>query len=220
MNKEDISRWTKSLLIALIIFSLFSFYLFERRGYYNLYIANKVFGSTAAVLAGITLLFAKGMTIRRHLGLLAFALALIHVVLSILFLPNKFPVSWFMEEWLPITFGVLAVITWAYMAYISRNQKIKEMGSDVWKKRLSIAGQTAFVFVFFHLVVMKYEGWIIWLANPNFPPASLFVLLVMLIVIAFRVYILSKRFTRSATGGWVENKLRSDPPAPPSGLSI
>ncbi|MBI2430911.1 MAG: hypothetical protein HYV39_02770 [Candidatus Levybacteria bacterium] len=221
MSNKDKSRWIRSISIGLFIFLLFSLYLFARRGYYNLYIINKVFGSTATVLAGVTLLigplskrfpfFAKGMTIRRQMGLLAFVLALIHVVISTLFLPNKFPVSWFTKEWLPITFGVLAVITWVYTAYISRNSKIKELGATVWGKRLSISGQIAFLFIFLHLVVMKSEGWTRWfqglvkqtpeLANPSYPPASLFVLLTMLIVIIFRVYIFSKRFTRSSTGG-------------------
>lgn len=184
MNREDVFRWIKSILIALIVFFLFSFYLLERRGYYNLYIVNKVFGSTAVTLAGITLIIRSN--IRRYLGLLAFALVLIHVVLSVVFLPNKFPVSWFIKEWLPITFGVLAVLTWAYMTHISRNTKIKQMA------------EAAFLFIFLHLTVMKYQGWINWwqgkvkqtpeLLNPDFPPASLFVFFFMASVILYRIF--------------------------------
>lgn len=213
MNSEDKKRWTKSIFVALIIFSLISFYLYVRRGYYNPYIINKVFGSTAAVLAGITLLtgplsryipfFTKLMTIRRQLGLTAFFLALLHVCTSILFLQSKFPLSWYIQEWLPITFGTLAVGIWAYMTYISRNSKIVELTSAVWKKRLSISGLLAFLFIFLHLTVMKYQGWIRWfngevkktpeLANPTYPPASLFVLAFIAIVILYRIVVFLKK---------------------------
>lgn len=217
MTNEDIARWLKSIIIALVVFFILSFYLIERRGYYNLYIINKVLGSTAAILAGITLIigplskkfsfFALEMSIRRHLGLTAFFLALLHMVFSLFFLPNKFPFAWYIKEWLPITFGALAISTWIYMTYISRNSKIKEFGTTLWGGKLSIAGQLAFVLIFLHLTVMKTAGWLKWfngevkqtpeLANPGFPPASLFVLFVITAVIAYRTYILLRKKTIS-----------------------
>lgn len=213
MTNEDITRWLKTILIALVVFFLLSFYLIERRGYYNLYIINKVLGSTAAILASITLIIgplskrflflALEMSIRRHLGLTAFFLALLHMIFSLFFLPNKFPLAWYIKEWLPITFGVVAISTWIYMTYISRNSKIKEMGATIWEKKLSFAGQLAFVLIFLHLTVMKTEGWLKWyngevkqtpeLANPGFPPASLFVLFMVTIVIVYRIYILLRK---------------------------
>ncbi len=71
------------------------------------------------------------------------------------------------------------------------------MGSEKWKKTLSILSQIAFVAIFLHLVIMKYQGWIRWflgktkqtpeLLNPSYPPASIFVLLFIVIVIVYRV---------------------------------
>lgn len=213
MNKEDVSRWTRSLLIALVLFLIFSVYLFIRRGYFNLYIANKVFGSTAAILAGIALVigplskhftyFLRFMTIRRHMGLLAFAFAIMHALISVFFIPNKFSITWYTKEWLPVTFGILTVGTWMYMTFISRNSKIKELGADAWGKRLSIAGQLAFAFIFLHLTIMKTNGWIKWfngevkqtpeLLNPSYPPASIFVLLTISLVILYRIYVFLAR---------------------------
>ncbi len=209
MSKEDTSRWIKSIIISIIVFLFFSLYLFARRGYFNFYIVNKVFGSSAVILAGATLFigplsrrfsfFTKGIRIRRHLGLLAFAFGLLHVVITIFFLNTKFPLSFYINAWLPVGFGSLVIFVWAYMSYISRNTKIKEMGTDVWKKRLSIAGQLAFLFIFLHLFIMKYEGWIKWfhgqvkqtpeLAHPSYPPASLFTLFFIVTVIVYRIYI-------------------------------
>lgn len=207
MGENELKRWLKSILISLLIFLAFAVYLYVRRGYFNLYIANKVFGSTAAALAGLTLLLrplskrfnnlSPLMTIRRHLGLVAFGFALIHIVAS-LSQQERFPLfSWYIGEWFPVLAGITAVSAWGYMAYISRNKKIQQMGAEVWKKRLSLAGWIGFYGIFLHLVVMKYAGWLKWLngqvkksvelTNPEFPPASLFVFFVMLIVIIYRV---------------------------------
>lgn len=203
---ESMKRWPRALAIALIVFIILSVYLYLRRGYYNVYIINKVFGSTAAVLAGITLLVGPLrqlsfvvplMTIRRHLGLLAFGFAILHIIASLAQSERFTWFSWYLNEWIPVVAGLLAVLIWGYMTYISRNKKIQELGVDVWKKRLSLAGKIGFLAIFLHLTIMKYEGWIRWwngqvkqtpeLANPQYPPASLFVFLFMLIVIVYRI---------------------------------
>lgn len=212
MNSEDKKRWLKSLAISFIIFTLFSVYLFLRRGYYDLYIINKVLGSSAAVLAGLTLIigplskislyFASFMTIRRHLGLVAFAFAILHIIASLSQM-NRFAwFSWYIKEWIPVTFGILAIGMWAYMTYLSRNSKIQQLGVALWKKQLSLFGQLAFLAIFFHLSIMKYPGWIRWfqgqvkqtseLANPSFPPASIFVGIFMLFIIGYRLFTLFK----------------------------
>lgn len=219
MKKEDLKRWGKALLIAFIVFSILSLYLYTRRGYYNLYIINKVFGSTAVILAGIALLIgplrrypfvANLMTIRRHLGLLAFGFGVTHIIAS-LYQSERFAwFSWYIGEWTPVSFGILTILIWGYMTYISRNTKIVQLGADVWKNRLSLAGKLGFLAVFFHLTVMKYEGWIRWwngqvkqtpeLANPQYPPASLFVFLFMVIVIIYRIFTAMYKITKRGEG--------------------
>jgi DMSO/TMAO reductase YedYZ heme-binding membrane subunit len=207
MNKDELYQWLKALGYAAVIFAFFSIYLYLRREVFNLYVLNKVFGSTAAVLGGITLLvgplfkrfayFAHFMGIRRELGLTAFGLAIAHVTASLI-LQNKFSFpSWYLKELTPILFGIGAILIWFYMAYISRSSSIKQLGADVWKKRLSLAGKIAFLSIFLHLVILKYPGWTVWfkgqtkqspeLANPSYPPASLFVFAVMLAIIVFRL---------------------------------
>lgn len=204
---ETLKRWLRAFIIVFIVFLILSVYLYLRRGYYNIYIINKVFGSAAVVLAGMTLLMgplskkfsslARFMTIRRHLGLLAFGLAVMHIVLSLSQTQRFAWFSWYFNEWIPVGFGILAILIWGYMTYISRNKKIQELGVDLWKNRLSLAGKLGFIAVFLHLTIMKYEGWIRWftggvkkspgLANPEYPPASIFVFIGMLAVILFRI---------------------------------
>lgn len=205
--KEEISKWAKTIRIVLFVFLLFSLYLYLRRGYFNLYIVNKVFGSTAVVLAGLTLLIKplsqkieklnQFMAIRRYLGLSAFGLVLAHMIVSIGFLPNKFPLSWYQNEIIPVIFGLLAILMWVYLAYISSDEKIRKMGLEIWKKHQNIFGKVAFLAIFLHVTVMKYQGWINWLngkvkaspelVNPSYPPASIFVFIFMLCVIFYRI---------------------------------
>lgn len=209
MNNQTVIRWVKSFIITAIIFMFFSIYLFLRRGYYNDYIVNKVLGSTAATVAGITLVigplahrftyFARWMSLRKELGLLALATALTHVVYSVFLLPNKFPVSWYIKEITPVTFGGIAILIWLYIASISSSTSIKALGTDNWRWRQKIFGHVAFFAVYLHLVIMKYQGWFKWLAgqvkqtpelaNPSYPPASTFVFLIMTCVIIYRLFL-------------------------------
>lgn len=207
MHKEEVFQWFKALIITAIIFVAFSLYLTLRRGYYNLYIINKVFGSTAAIVAAFTLIIGPLhrkfpalthlMGIRRELGLVAFGLAIAHIAASLI-LQNKFAFpSWYFKEIIPVLFGVGAIAIWSYMTYISRNSQIKKLTADIWAKHLSLSAKIAFLAIFFHLVVMKYQGWLTWfkgqtkqtaeLANPSYPPASLFIFAIMLAVIIYRL---------------------------------
>ena len=213
MKKQLLKEWLRSLSIGFTIFVAFSIYLFLRRGYYNLYIVNKVFGSTSAVLAGMTLLLGKLATrfdvfdryvvLRKPLGLLALVLALAHVAISLFFLPARFPLSWYLREIVPIAFGALAVLLWLYLAWISRTAAIKRLGANLWRQRQSLGARVAFVAVLAHLVIQKYPGWIRWwqgqvkaspeLAHPQYPPASLFVFVIILGILFYRGFFLGKR---------------------------
>jgi len=207
MDNQEKKLWMKSFLTTVSIFFLLSLYLFLRRGYYNVYIINKVFGSTSAILAGITLLvgplskqFSMAMhflNLRKHLGLTALGLGIAHTAVSILLLAHKFPFpSWFFKEWIPVAFGLLALGVWMYLWRISNVNKIQELGHSLWRNRQSVSGHIAFVAIFLHLTVMKYQGWINWfqgktkqtpeLANPGSPPASLFVFAFMIAIIIYR----------------------------------
>lgn len=197
--------YRKSILIALIVAGFFTFYLFLRRGYVNLYILNKVAGSTAAVLAAVTLLlgplsrmtnfFDPYAALRKPLGLLALGFALFHAIVSLFFLPSRFPLDWYQREIVPIAFAALAVAIWICLGRISTNAWLKKLGGK-WRTYQSVGARIAFAAIFLHLVLLKYPGWIRWwngqvkpspeLANPAYPPASLFVFVIMLGIILYR----------------------------------
>ncbi len=202
MNANNTSRWVKSFKILFAVFILLSLYLFLRQGNYNLSALNKALGSTAVILAGLTLLvgplskkflsLTQFMTIRRHVGLLAFGAAILHVGISF----SQISLS------IPITFGILAILAWTYMAFISRDSKVIQMGVALWKKHLSFAGVFAFAVIFLHVVFLRYQGWTKWLhgqvkqtpqlLHPSLAPLSVFTFLFMCAVILYRVFVFFK----------------------------
>lgn len=197
------SRWLKGLIISFLIFAVLSLYIAFRQGSYNLFAANRAFASTAVILAGITLIvgplsksykfLTKIITIRRQLGLIAFGYALLHI--SIVFGGLD------LADWIPISFGLVGILVWIYMAYISRNSKIIQMGTDIWKKRLSFAGLLAFAAILLHVVFNQYSKWTVYLPgvkpttkalHTNLPPVSLFVFLFMFVVVVYRIFVFFK----------------------------
>lgn len=210
--KPQTKQWLEATAITVTIAAMLSFYLFARRGYYNLYIINKVAGSTAAILAALILIlgplarnfdaFDRFASLRKHFGFIALGLGGAHALVSLFFMPQKFPLPWFLTEWIPIGFGFLAIVLWIYLALISNKNAMKRMG-DTWRKHQSLFSQIAFVAIFLHLVIMKWQGWLKWfqgltkaspeLANPSYPPASLFVLAILIIVLLYRFVAMFKK---------------------------
>jgi hypothetical protein len=207
MSKEHLRRWLQAFVLAGTIAIIFSLYLFVRRGYYNTYIINKVAGSTAAVVAGLILVvgpithrwnkLTQLLLIRKELGLLSLGAGLTHFILSFFVLRNRFPVEWYKGELIPVLAGLIALVVWLYLAVISYNQKLIQRLAHIWKRHQQLGGQFAFIAVYIHLTVMKYSGWMRWLngqvkatpelENPGYPPASIFVFLIMTGIILFRV---------------------------------
>ena len=211
MAQEQIKRWMMAIAISGAVFAVFSLYLFLRRGYYDLYIINKAFSSASFVVIGIVLLigpfcrlyqrFDHWILYRKELGLVGFAAALAHTVISLFFLPDKFAFASFFtytsfnRGLVPFLFGAGSIILFSILTVISLEAIKCRIENDAWWRWQYWGVRIAFVLLFLHLVVMKYPGWISWyvqgggkeLARPFMPPGSiaagsfgLFVLLVRL----------------------------------------
>jgi DMSO/TMAO reductase YedYZ heme-binding membrane subunit len=191
--------WLYTLIFGGLIFVAGSLYLFARRGNYDLYIANKVFATTALVLIGFSFALSglcyfwdfvdTKIIYRKHLGLSGFVFALVHIITSVWFLPHKFswPV-WFADNLTSVVLGVLALLIFTIMAAISNRYAIEELGSKSWRIALRI-GYIAFVFVIVHFTLLKYNGWINWFKTrePFLPPLSLLEVIFGLVVIILRI---------------------------------
>lgn len=199
---KPLSQWRlawHSLFLGSLVFIAGSLYLFARRGDYDLYIANKVFATTALVLIGLSFLLSAfcyfwdfvdtKIVYRKHLGLMGFAFAVVHVVVTVWFLPHKFPwPEWLYNNLQSAVFAGLALLIFALMAAVSNRYAVHELGSKGWRLLLRV-GYVALIFVIIHFAFLKYNGWLNWFKTrePILPPLSLLEVIFAVGVIAFRI---------------------------------
>lgn len=161
---------------SLAVFVVFSFYLFERRGYYDLFIINKAFAGVAAVLLGVVLLlgpasrmfnaFDRYLRYRKEFGILAFFLALAHTVTSLLFLPDKFSLSRYVTAGLwPFLFGLTGILVLLGLFVISNGSAMRRLTPRRWWSFQHWGVRVVFALVAFHIGIMKVPGWIDWYKN-------------------------------------------------------
>src|SRR3989338_4316580 len=197
--------------VAIVISALFfvglSVYLYYRRGYYDLYIANKVFAGTSAILLGIVLLlgplsraydrFDRWLKYRKEIGIVAFVLALAHSIASFFFLPDHFSRARFFTSGLwPFVFGLTALTIVCILWILSHKNAVKIFGGKLWWFLQSWGVRIAFIAVALHVGIMKFPGWVDWyqkggssrLVHPEWPGAGLlegwFMAFVLLVRIA------------------------------------
>src|SRR3989344_7482123 len=198
MSREQLRQYGVAILAALPIFATLSVYLFLRRGYYDLYIANKAFGSAGLIVIGIVLLisplsrlyqrFDTWISYRKELGIVGFALALAHTIISLFLLPNTFTFASFFKftsinrGLVPFLFGLSGILLLTTLTILSLDRITAKLKKETWWRWQYWGVRIAALLLFLHLVVMKYPGWISWfvqggsdeLARPFMPPGSLF----------------------------------------------
>lgn len=204
--KYQFEQYGAALLVALPLFIILSFYIFYRRGYYDLYIANKIFAGTAAVLLGLVLLIGplsrlfsfpdRYVQYRKELGIIAFCLALGHSLVSYFFLSSKFSFGSFIEKlnW-PLVFGLVAIIVLTAIFFISNNRVMNALGEKRWWWLQYWGVRLAFTLTLLHVFIMKWHGWLAWykngggreLTHPEWPGAGLLVGWFMIMVIFVRL---------------------------------
>jgi len=214
----QLQQYGAALAVAIPLFAALSAYLFFRRGYYDLYIANKIFAGVAAVLFGIVLLIGplsrlfsfpdRSVQYRKALGIVAFFLALIHGVISFLFLRSKFPLSGFLGtlNW-SFVFGLVATIILVAIFAISNDRVMMALGRERWWRLQYWGVRLACVLILLHVFVMKWSGWVQWykvggtsdLRHPEWPGAGLLVGWFMVFVILVRLFeFMSPKLGRAA----------------------
>ncbi len=179
--------------ISIPIFLLFSVYLFYRRGYYDLYIINKILAGEAAVLFGIVLLigplsryfsaFDRYVQYRKELGIVGFFLAIAHGIASYYFLPEHFPQAAFTFSSLPFVFGLLGSVILIAIFLVSNDWAMNAIGAARWWPIQYWGIRLAFLAIALHVFIMKWKGWIAWyksgggkeLMRPEWPGAGLIV---------------------------------------------
>ena len=204
--KYQFQQYGAALAVAMPLFVILSVYLFYRRGYYDLYIANKTFAGVAAILLGIVLLIGllsrlfsfpdRYVQYRKELGIIAFFFAFVHGIVSFFFLSSKFPLSGFLGtlNW-PFVFGLIAAIVLIAIFFISNDRVMAAVGRERWWRWQYWGARLVFILVLLHVFIMKWSGWVKWykvgggqeLVHPDWPGAGLLVGWFMIFVILIRL---------------------------------
>lgn len=185
---------------------MLSAYLFFRRGYYDLYIANKILAGVGTIMLGLVLLlgplsryfnrFDKYVQYRKELGIVAFFLILAHVVSSYYFLPTHFARERFyaVDFW-PSIYGLAATIILIFVFGISNQIAMKTIGARRWWLIQHWSIRIIFIFAALHVGLMKMQSWVSWyqkgggyeLVHPEWPGAGLLVGWFMGFIILIRI---------------------------------
>lgn len=199
-------QYAAALLLASLFFGLLSVYIFYRRGYYDLYIANKALAGSSAILLAIVFvqgplsrffnIFDRYLQYRKELGIVAFFLALIHGLVSFFFLPSKFPLAGYMAttNW-PFIFGLVGLLVLTILFLISSGLVEKVLGTRLWWFLHNWGLRLAVGLTILHVAVMKYRGWINWykaggesfLAHPELPGGGLLVGWILFFALVIRL---------------------------------
>jgi len=204
--KHEIKQYGTALAIAAAVFLFLSVYIYFRRGYYNLYIANKAFAGSAAVSLGLDLLIgafsrafsgrANLLQYRKELGIVAFFLAIIHGLISAFFLPDYFSLTGYLSrvDW-PFIYGLAALLLFSVILLISNKKATKKLGVKRWWQWQNWGIRIGFLLVLLHVFVMKWQVWLLWykqgggpdLARPEWPGGGVLVGWLMLFVVLVRL---------------------------------
>lgn len=206
IEPESMHKYVVVFLVSGIFFIIFSMYLYLRRGFYDLYIINKILAGVAATQLGAVLLlgslarmfnrFDVLLQFRKHLGILSFITALLHSLISFFFLRDHFPLEKYIGHInIPFVFGLLAIIILTILFVISNDKVRRIISPQRWWKIQYIGVRVAFIAVILHVVLMKYQGWISWyqkggsneLVHPEWPGLGMLIGFFVLYVLALKI---------------------------------
>lgn len=203
--KNELRKYFAAFSLAAIVFLVLGVYIYFRRGYFDLYIANKVFAGDAAILLSVIFVFGpfsrffnifdKYLPLRKEIGITAFFLALAHSLISLFFLPSKFSLARYFSgfNW-PFIFGLLGLLILIFLFIISFKRLETWLGDARWWKLQNWGLRLTVSLVILHVFVMKFPGWIKWyrvgsepgLAHPGLPGASLLLVWLMFFALLIR----------------------------------
>ncbi len=126
---------------------------------------------------------------RKYLGMVGFAFALWHLLLSWSALLNLFKVeTWSAGRMWPILTGFIALVVFAVMALISNQFSIRLLGSKLWRAILRF-GYIGLLLVVGHVFLLKSARWLTWWQEGmQSPPAlSLIVAVVAVLTLVLRL---------------------------------
>lgn len=200
---SELRRYVLVLLFSVIVFALCYGYL----AYLKIPgLLNKSIADTSVILIGSSMLLSSicyfwdfldsKIVYRKHLGLVGFAFALVHLGLSFSAFQRLLQLeTWQQGAYGPALAGTLALLIFTVMAIISNMYAATKLGGKTWRVILR-TGYLALALVFVHVVLLKSARWLTWYQEgiKTLPSVSLIVSVFIVIVIIMRVVLwLSQR---------------------------
>ena len=209
MHIKELSLYIKTAIFGVAVFGLSYWYLHWMGIPSEL---NKSTADTAIILMGLSMLLTSicyywnfldwSIIYRKYLGLIGFAFAAAHLVLSwepflSLFTTN----TWQQGKMWPVLTGAVALVIFTIMAIISNTFLARKLGVILWKRILR-TGYLAVTFVWLHVILLKSARWVTWYQGgmKTLPSLSLLVTIFMTIVVVMRIFLwwsLRKRMMNS-----------------------
>ncbi len=206
-----------ALLIATVLFVLFSCYLLIRRGYYfdapltadMLYVPNKALAGVGMVLLALTFLigpitryfdhFDTWLGYRKELGIVGAFFIVAHSIISYFLLPKKFPQEKLSFLSLEFAAGLIGAALLVFLFSISFRKMIESLGTSRWWFMQRWGLRLVILLAVIHVYDMKWAGWMKWLtrapavptaelANPWMPGLGLYVGMFLGWVVIIRLY--------------------------------
>ncbi len=150
-------------------------------------LTNLATAETALALVGLSFalsgigffwdIFDRQVRYRKYLGLFGFAIAAVHVLLSLQIARNIYAFS----------FGLLGILLLVFMAAISTHDAQLRFGQR-WRQALRV-GYLAYIAIIAHYAILRLHAWTDWFAQDkiSLPPVSLITVILAIGVIVLRL---------------------------------
>ncbi|MGL5317132.1 MAG: hypothetical protein ACRC9Q_00300 [Bacteroidales bacterium] len=214
--KNTPKEWITASVIFLFIFALLTAYLTVRRGGWisGLFIPNKSLSLTSALFLMYSMILSpigqlrgklpKNIASRRVYGIIGAVTMIIHIIWSLFFIQDRFPLSFYAEpnHIYSIIFGTVGLVIFSMCLYFSYENKVRNRSAaDI--KTIHRTGYIGVAMIIVHMLllgtgvnvinwlkqyVLFYDGspieWVAGQSNAWMPGATFFIYLASLIFFA------------------------------------
>lgn len=136
---------------------------------------------------------------RKELGVVAFVTGITHVYLSMFVFARSSPFGFYIGMPWSAYPGLVAMIIMAVLCFFSFHKTQSLLPPAVWWKMQYMGARTAFFGIMMHVVVLRYDSWLMWMqGEPALPPAALLGTVFAAFVLVIRLIDFSKQQTKQA----------------------
>lgn len=210
--KNTTLEWAGITTAGLISIWFWMHYLYIRSGWkYSLLTANKSIAITSVIFIAFSLILGpiarifhtkkSLLRLRRPAGIVGTITVFLHIILSIFFLPEKFPLDYYKSNKVSMLVGIIAFVILLVATLVSNCKSFACLGWDKWKKiqRLSYIALGLSLLHFVMLNRLPY--WLRWVKrmSPIYPPGALVCFVFGVAVIAVKIIEMFLNYTKQRT---------------------